>query len=111
MRARCTFEEMTRTPDGGGGFSAQWQERFTRSGALTMGGFRADDEALLQGAAASVVRAVATVREDEQTRSIKADWRVRIEEGGFAADAWNIRAVHRPAPGWLRLSVEKGAAA
>lgn len=104
LDTRCAFEQQVETPDGGGGFSLEWTEQFSRWGAFAFPSLRAQQEAIAGGAVQSTTGGTLTVREDTQTKLITHKWRV-VAKGR----TWNIREV-RPGErtGFLRMSVEAG---
>lgn len=106
MDSRCTFESSPEVSDGGGGSTLAWSEQFKRWGAVALPSLRKQQEAIAAGSVQSVTGATITVRDDSDTATITAGWRV-VAKGR----TWNIRQI---APsernGYLRMSVESGVA-
>lgn len=100
---RCLFQEPVETADGGGGVSVVWTDRFSRWGALALPSLKVQQEAIAAGAVTSATAGTLTVREDSATRDIGPSW--RVEFGGLV---WNIREVHPPVAGDIRMAVESG---
>lgn len=113
LDTRCTFQEQTRTSDGGGGFTTEWTDRFTAWGGFMFPSIRSRMEVIAAGAVQTVNAAQLTVRDSTNTRLVTKEWRVEVVSdpnvSPTAVEVWNVRkALPRTRDGYLRFEVEEG---
>ena len=101
---RVTFQEKRRVVNGGGGYSVEWRDHSERWAAVwPINQNKSDEEVSSRIVSALDYKLV--VRADEDTKQVKSEWRIMIDEQPFA-----IQSLARPdrQRGTITMIIQEG---
>lgn len=101
----ATFRRRMNVSDGGGGYQTTWSDQFRVWSAVTVARPRVTAEAIANGVETAMTRAVLAVRDNANTRTVTAGWRVVL-----AGRTWDVKEVAPVAEYGIRaMAIEAGA--